>query len=60
MLGAIVDVIVGIGAASLVVFSIIYAIVRKKKGKTSCGCDCPGCSGSCGCDKDEKEKEKIV
>ncbi|MDR0752284.1 MAG: FeoB-associated Cys-rich membrane protein [Christensenellaceae bacterium] len=46
-LGAITEVLVGIGAGLLVLLSIVSAIIRKKKGKTSCGCDCPGCSGQC-------------
>ena len=31
-------------AAALVVFTVIFNFVRRKKGKTSCGCDCAHCS----------------
>lgn len=32
-----------VGAIALVLFTVIFNIVRKKKGKTCCG-DCAGCS----------------
>ncbi|MDR0697138.1 MAG: hypothetical protein LBF68_06400 [Christensenellaceae bacterium] len=44
---SIADILIGVGAGLLVVLSIVTAILRKKKGKTSCGCDCPGCNGQC-------------
>lgn len=34
---------IAVGAIALVAFTIIFNIVRKKKGKSSCGCS--GCSG---------------
>lgn len=38
------------------IVTILTAIIRKKKGKTSCGCDCSSCYGGCsGC----KAKNKI-
>jgi len=36
------------GASSLVLFTIIYNIVRKKQGKSGCSCTSDKCSGNCG------------
>lgn len=52
-----IDYILIIGIAALVVGVVIYLIVNKKKGKTSCGCGCSGCpnAGACGMSKNAKE-----
>ena len=38
---------------ALTVGIIIFEIVKKVKGKSSCGGNCAGCSMSCSCHKDE-------
>ena len=42
-----IDIVIGVGAALIVVGVIVYAIVRKKQGKSVC-CDCSSCDGKCG------------
>lgn len=51
--------IIVIAACSLIVAGVIIAaVIRKKKGKTSCGCDCSSCPGHCRCAEDKKPKER--
>ncbi|MBQ8308641.1 MAG: FeoB-associated Cys-rich membrane protein [Clostridia bacterium] len=45
-----IDILIGVGAAAIVVGVIVLAIVRKKQGK-SIGCDCSSCDGCCGCNR---------
>ena len=49
--------VIGIAAAAIVIGVIIAAVVRKKKGKSSCGCDCSSCYGCCN-HKDSKPEQK--
>ena len=44
-----IDVIIGVGAAAVVLGVIIWAVIRKKQGKSvSCDCSsCEGCQGAC-------------
>ncbi|MDR2091286.1 MAG: FeoB-associated Cys-rich membrane protein [Clostridiales bacterium] len=42
-----IEIIILIAAIALVAFTVIYNIVKRKKGKTGCGCGCPDCGGSC-------------
>ena len=48
-----IEIVAIVFASALVIFTIAYNILRRKKGKTSCGCDAPskssGCSGCSGC-----------
>ena len=45
-----IDIVILVVAAGLVVLSVVFYRIRKKKGKTGCGCDsnicdkCPGCN----------------
>lgn len=46
-----------IGAIALVVFTVVWNVVRKLRGKSSCGCDtgdkskkCAGACSHCGAD----------
>lgn len=55
--GTAVSVVIAVVAVGLVVFAIVYHIVRKKQGKTGCGCDCPGCPGHCSSRPPKKEEE---
>lgn len=48
------EIIILIGAISLVIFTIVINIIKKKKGKLPCGCDisngkCSGCMFSNNC-----------
>ena len=46
-----IDVIIGAVAAAIVLGVIVWAIIRKKQGK-SVTCDCSSCDGCCsGCNK---------
>lgn len=60
------EIIILIGAIALVVFTVVFNIVRKLRGKSSCGCDsksssdcggCGGCPYSGQCGKAEKHEE---
>ena len=54
-------VIILIGAVALVAFTVVFNIVRKRKGKSSCGCSgCNGCpsAGTCGAKKPAKDDKK--
>ncbi len=56
-----IDMIILIGAITLVAFAITVAIVRKKKGKSGCGCNCNGCSGCASkntCPTQQNDKEE--
>lgn len=44
-----IPVLVGIGAGLIVLFTVVYNVVRFKKGKTSCGCDCKSDKTACAC-----------
>lgn len=50
-----IEIIVIILAVSLVSFTIIYNIIRRKQGKSSCGGDCSKCSS---CPNREESKEQ--
>ena len=56
--GTIVSVAVGVVAAGLVVFAIVYHAVRKKQGKSGCDCGCSGCAGCTACGSAQKQEEK--
>ena len=44
-----IDILIGVAAAAVVVGVIVWAIIRKKQGK-SITCDCSSCDGCCsGC-----------
>ena len=45
-----IEIVVLILAVALVVFTIVYNVVRRRKGKSSCGCD-SGKSGKSGCSR---------
>ena len=49
-----VNILIGIGAALIVVGVIVKMIIDKKKGKTSCCGDCTKCS-CCPSEKDKKQ-----
>lgn len=53
------DIVLIIGCVAVVLGVAIAAIIRKKKGKSSCGGDC-GCCGACSAckyvQKDNKKK----
>lgn len=54
----VIEVVVGGLAAGLVVFTIVFNVIRRKKGKSSCGCDCSGCkSGCCPTPKDNGQSK---
>ena len=44
-----IDYVLIIGMTALVLGIIVYLVLNKKKGKTSCGCGCAGCphAGQC-------------
>ncbi|MDR2634998.1 MAG: hypothetical protein LBC13_03340 [Clostridiales bacterium] len=48
-----IEIAVAVVAALIVAGSVVLAVIRRKKGKTSCGCDIGGkkpCGGGCpGC-----------
>lgn len=52
------EIIILVGAIALVVFTIVFNIVRKKKGKTSCGCSTGACSSCKGCPYAGKENKE--
>lgn len=43
------EILIILAAVALVVFTIVFNVVRKQKGKSSCGCDCTCCpvKGAC-------------
>lgn len=44
-------------AAAFVLGVIVFTVVRKRQGKSSCGCDC--CGGNCSaCMQKEKQENK--
>lgn len=43
-----IEIVILILAVALVVFTIVYNVMRRRKGKSSCGCD-TGKSGKSGC-----------
>lgn len=43
------------GAIVLVVFTVVFNIIRRKRGKSSCGCD--GCSSASSGSKSAKDKK---
>ncbi len=51
-----IEIIVIAAAVLFVALVTIGAIVRRKKGKSSCGCDCSSCGGCSAC-KERKEKK---
>lgn len=53
-----VEIIVIIAAAAVVIGVIARAIIRKKKGISSCDCDCGCCSHCKGCGVKKPEEEK--
>lgn len=53
-----VEIIVIIAIAALLIFSLVFNIVRRKKGKNSCGCDCPSCAKKCDAGDDGKADGK--
>ena len=61
----ILEIVILVLAVSLVLFTVIYNIIRKLGGKSSCGCDVSkkssGCSGCAGCghkNKNNNDNEK--
>ena len=50
-----------IGASVIVIATIVYNVIQKKKGKSSCDCGSSknfgGCSGNCGKCKETCKKE---
>ena len=53
-----IEILISVCAAALVVFTVVFNAVRKKKGKSPCGCDCSARNGGAcgGCPKGlEKE-----
>ena len=57
--GTAISVVIGIAAAGIVVFAVVYHAVRKKQGKGGCDCGCAGCSAfhMCGAAKREENKK---
>ena len=52
------DIVLIIGCVAVVLGVAIAAIIRKKKGKSSCGGDC-GCCGACSaCKSMQKDNKK--
>ena len=39
------EILVIIACSLIVLGVIIWSVINKKKGKTSCGCNCSNCSG---------------
>ncbi len=57
--GTAISIAIGVLAAGLVIFAIVYHAVRKKQGKSGCDCGCAGCSGHCAsCRPDHRSEEK--
>lgn len=56
--GTAVSVIIAIVAVGLVVFAVVYHIVRKKQGKSGCDCGCANCPGHCSSRPPKKEEEQ--
>ena len=54
--GTIISVVIGILAAGLVVFTLIYSYIRKKQGKSGCDCGCDCCSCREDCHPSEKNR----
>ena len=44
-----IEIVVIIFAVALVAFTVIYNVLRRKKGRNCCGGGCSGCSGCSGC-----------
>lgn len=57
--GTAVSVIIAVVAVGLVVFAVVYHIVRKKQGKSGCDCGCSNCPGHCSsCSSVRKDEKK--
>ncbi len=52
------EIVLIVACALIVVGVITAAIIRKKKGKSSCGCDCSSCPGCSSCHVNEKTTDK--
>ena len=57
--GTAISVVIGIAAAGIVVFAVVYHAVRRKQGKGGCDCGCSDCSAChmCGTAKREENKK---
>ncbi|MBQ8658653.1 MAG: FeoB-associated Cys-rich membrane protein [Clostridia bacterium] len=54
----IINILIGVGAAAIVVGVVISTYLKRKRGETGCSCgDCSGCSG-CGHKTEEKPQEE--
>ncbi len=56
--GTAVSVVIAVVAVGLVVFAIVYHVVRKKQGKSGCDCGCSNCPGHCSFCLPENKQEK--
>ena len=52
-----IDIIILVLAVAIVVGVTVYAIIRKKQGK-SVGCDCSSCNGNCSACPSKQTKEE--
>lgn len=52
------DIVLIIGCVAVVLGVAIAAIIRKKKGKSSCGGDCVCCGACSACKYAQKENKK--
>lgn len=51
-----IEIIVIVCAVAVLAGVVIAAVLRKKKGKTSCGCDCAHCPGCASHKKTNEDK----
>ena len=56
--GTAISVVIGIAAAGIVVFAVVYHAVRKKQGKGGCDCGCSDCTACHMCSAAKREENK--
>ncbi len=43
------EILIIVASAAFVLGVVVFTVIRKKQGKSSCGCDCAHCSGCPAC-----------